>query len=101
MTMTLHTLGSEIRKEWLEHILPFWGGLKDETNGGFYGQVNADLKIDEQAAKGGIACSEFYGALAQPIGRRGTKSTQSMPGMPFNFSRATSLIANMADCIGW
>lgn len=59
MTMTLHTLGSEIRKEWLEHILPFWGGLKDETNGGFYGQVNADLKIDEQAAKGGIACSRI------------------------------------------
>ena len=78
----------------------FWG-LKDETNGGFYGQVNADLRIDEQAAKGGIACSRILWSFSAAYRTTGHETYLEYARHAFNFSRGTSLIANMADCIGW
>lgn len=40
-------------------LLPFWKGLKDETNGGFYGWVDTDLKVDKRAEKGCILNSRI------------------------------------------
>ena len=33
----------------LQTIIPFWKGLRDEENGGFYGYMDFDLKLDKQA----------------------------------------------------
>ncbi|UOQ85034.1 AGE family epimerase/isomerase [Gracilibacillus salinarum] len=47
-------------KDHLEHkILPFWMNLKDEQNGGFYGEVDYSLQIEKEADKGGIATARF------------------------------------------
>jgi len=73
MNLTLDTLHAEIQKEWLEHILPFWSGLKDETNGGYYGNVDKDLKLDEQAPKGGIACSRILWSFSAAFRSTGQK----------------------------
>ncbi|MEK5640834.1 N-acylglucosamine 2-epimerase [Paenibacillus rhizosphaerae] len=51
----MKSIEQEIRREWTEHILPFWAGLRDDRHGGYYGEVSVDLQTDTQAPKGGIA----------------------------------------------
>lgn len=58
-------LVNECRKELKERIIPFWNKLRDDDNGGFYGFVNNDLKVDKKADKGVILTSRilwFYSA---------------------------------------
>src|SRR5699024_8667459 len=50
---------AEIQQHLEQKILPFWMNLKDEVNGGFFGEVNYDLEVDKQADKGGIATARF------------------------------------------
>ena len=50
---------SEVRKELTEHIIPFWNALKDNKNGGFYGFMDHDLKLDKNAEKGVILHSRI------------------------------------------
>ena len=40
-------------------ILPFWKNLIDKENGGYYGEVSYDLKVDKKADKGGILNSRI------------------------------------------
>lgn len=49
----------EIRKDLVEDIIPFWEGLKDEENGGFYGYLSYDLKLDKEAERGCILNSRI------------------------------------------
>ena len=44
----------EVKKELTGHIIPFWNKLRDDENGGFYGFMSYDLKLDKQADKGVI-----------------------------------------------
>lgn len=56
---------NECRKELTERIIPFWNKLRDDKNGGFYGFVDNDLKVDKKADKGVILTSRilwFYSA---------------------------------------
>jgi len=50
---------SEVRKELTEHIIPFWNALRDNKNGGFYGFMDHDLKLDKNAEKGVILHSRI------------------------------------------
>ena len=50
----------------------FWKGLRDEENGGFYGYMDFDLKLDKQAEKGCILNSRilwFFSEAAMLTGR--------------------------------
>lgn len=49
----------EVKKHLNECILPFWKGLKDDVNGGFYGRVGHDLNTDKEAYKGVILNSRI------------------------------------------
>jgi len=49
----------EVKKHLNECILPFWKGLKDDVNGGFYGWVGYDLNTDKEAYKGVILNSRI------------------------------------------
>ncbi|MDE6596558.1 MAG: AGE family epimerase/isomerase [Oscillospiraceae bacterium] len=58
-------LVNECKKELTERIIPFWNKLRDDENGGFYGFVDNDLKVDKKADKGVILTSRilwFYSA---------------------------------------
>lgn len=58
-------LVNECKKELTERIIPFWNKLRDDKNGGFYGFVDNDLKVDKKADKGVILTSRilwFYSA---------------------------------------
>ena len=52
-------LVSEARRELVEHIIPFWRGLRDDANGGFIGQVDFDLTRHPEADKGCILNSRI------------------------------------------
>ena len=47
-------LSEEVHQELNEHILTFWSSLADYKNGGFYGYVGYDGKLDKDAEKGVI-----------------------------------------------
>lgn len=45
---------NEVKEHLLNHILPFWMGLKDDQYGGFFGNVGYDLKHNNRSVKGCI-----------------------------------------------
>ncbi|MCM1283643.1 MAG: AGE family epimerase/isomerase [Roseburia sp.] len=49
----------EIRSHLTDTLIPFWKGLRDEENGGYYGYVGYDLAVDKQAVKGCILNSRI------------------------------------------
>ena len=52
-------LAGEMREHLKNVIIPFWEGLKDNAEGGYYGWVGYDLKVDEKAVKGCILNSRI------------------------------------------
>jgi mannobiose 2-epimerase len=61
-------LYEEIQDELVNHIMPFWCGLKDHENGGYYGLVDSDLKCNQQAPKGGIATARLLWTFSAVYG---------------------------------
>ena len=49
----------EIKNELINHIIPFWSSLRDDENGGFYGFMDCDLKLNKTAEKGVILHSRI------------------------------------------
>ncbi|HEY1407176.1 MAG TPA: AGE family epimerase/isomerase [Spirochaetota bacterium] len=56
---TLVSFGSDLEKELLNDILPFWINLIDRENGGFYGEVSMEGVVNPKARKGGILMSRI------------------------------------------
>lgn len=59
-------LSEEVDKELNQRILPFWTSLADYENGGFYGYVGYNGRINKEAEKGGILNSRilwFFSAV--------------------------------------
>lgn len=54
--MSMH---EEIKNELVNHIIPFWESLKDDENGGYYGLLDYNLKLDKKAEKGCILNSRI------------------------------------------
>ena len=50
---------TEIKEHLVNDLIPFWQGLKDEENGGFYGYLSYDLKLDKKSVKGCILNSRI------------------------------------------
>ena len=50
---------AEIRRHLIMDILPFWKGMKDSSFGGFYGEMDYNLKLYKSAAKGSIPNSRI------------------------------------------
>ncbi len=57
-------LVQEVREELTGHILPFWEGLIDEVNGGFYGRMDFDGTLHKDAVKGGILHARILWAFS-------------------------------------
>ena len=49
----------EIRNHLADCIIPFWKKLRDDENGGYYGYMDHDLKVDKKAVKGCILNSRI------------------------------------------
>lgn len=50
---------TEIKNHLENALIPFWSKLMDEENGGFYGMLDFDLKLDKKAMKGCILNSRI------------------------------------------
>ena len=48
-----------MKREFEGHVIPFWKGLIDRENGGFYGEMDFDLNLDKKAVKGCILNSRI------------------------------------------
>lgn len=55
----MKNIANEMREELIDHILPFWMSLIDKKNGGFYGNVDINLKIDQSSIKSCIINSRI------------------------------------------
>ena len=55
----LDQLSTEMKHHLKTVIIPFWKDLHDNENGGFYGYMDYDLKIDKEAEKGCILNSRI------------------------------------------
>ena len=59
---------SQFKDHLVNQLIPFWNNLEDKENGGFYGYVDKDLRIEKKASKGVIINSRilwFYSAAYQ------------------------------------
>lgn len=55
----IQNLKREVREVLESNILPYWLALKDEENGGFYGRVSGDERLDKDASKGAVMQSRI------------------------------------------
>lgn len=55
----LINLKREVQKELTEGIIPFWSKLRDNEYGGYYGEMEYELKINKKAEKGCILNSRI------------------------------------------
>ncbi|MDE7293342.1 MAG: AGE family epimerase/isomerase [Oscillospiraceae bacterium] len=63
---------NECTNELVNHILPFWNKLRDDENGGFYGQMDNDHNVDKKGTKGVILNSRilwFYSECCRVLGK--------------------------------
>jgi len=81
----LDPIFNEIRKEWLDHILPFWARLMDEAYGGYYGEVDASLTAKPLAPKGCIANSRILWSFAAAYRVTGTEDYRKCASHAFSF----------------
>lgn len=52
-------MSDTMKKEFEEHVIPFWESLIDKEYGGYYGEMDFDLKLDKEAVKGCILNSRI------------------------------------------
>lgn len=52
-------LKSDVEKHLRQDIIPFWKSMRDDENGGYYGWLGYDLKLNQQAVKGCILNSRI------------------------------------------
>ena len=53
------TFAKEIEEELIQKLIPFWENLRDEKNGGYYGYMGYDLKVQKDYEKGCILNSRI------------------------------------------
>ena len=55
----IKTLKTEMKREFGNHMIPFWKGMIDEEKGGYYGLLDSNLCLDKNAEKGCILNSRI------------------------------------------
>lgn len=50
---------SDVEQHLIQDIIPFWKSLRDNENGGYFGWLGYDLKLDKKAVKGCILNSRI------------------------------------------
>ena len=81
-------LVSEVRAELIDHIIPFWKGLRDDARGGYVGLVEYDLTRRPGAVKGCILNSRILWFSPRRILPSGTRACWRRPITPMTCSVA-------------
>lgn len=59
MKSEIQKMSDEMKEHLLGNIVPFWRGLRDDENGGWYGYMSYGLEVDKNAVKGCILNSRI------------------------------------------
>jgi mannose/cellobiose epimerase-like protein (N-acyl-D-glucosamine 2-epimerase family) len=73
--MNIITMKQDVKNQLERCILPFWESLIDNENGGFYGLVDFNGKIDKQACKGAILNSRILWFFSSVYGLNKDETT--------------------------
>lgn len=90
----------EVKKELTGHIIPFWNKLRDDENGGFYGFMSYDLKLDKQADKGVIPTQEYFGSIQKRISLWAIRHFLTTHATLTSLSKITASTMSTAEFIG-
>ncbi|NLM10447.1 MAG: N-acylglucosamine 2-epimerase [Clostridiaceae bacterium] len=85
MRETLLKLRGQISNDLENNILPFWISLADKSQGGFYGSVTNDLKIDRMATKGCILNSRILWTYSRAYLEYGKQEYKDMADHAYQF----------------
>lgn len=78
-------LQEALRREGVDHILPFWVSLVDKSNGGFYGGMDHKLLLDKTCEKGGIATARHLWSWSAAYRTFGDDIYLDMAKASYNF----------------
>lgn len=68
-----------------QRLLPFWKSLRDEENGGYYGYMGFDLRLDKKAEKGCILNSRILWFFSEAAALTGDGSLADCARHAFRF----------------
>ncbi|MGF7142896.1 mannobiose 2-epimerase [Anaerotaenia torta] len=77
----------EIREHLVGDIIPFWQRMKDEEHGGYYGEMDFDLKLFKKADKGCILNSRILWFFSNAYLTLGDKECLACAGHAWEFLR--------------
>ncbi len=77
----------EISRHLSERIIPFWKSLRDDVYGGYYGEMDFNLKLDKKAVKGCILNSRITWFFASAYTLLGDESLLEEARRGFSFMK--------------
>lgn len=80
-------LKTEVKQHLTETLIPFWQGMTDRENGGFYGYLSYGLELDRKAVKGCILNSRILWFFSNAYLALGEEHLLESAGHAFRFLR--------------
>lgn len=82
---------TELRQHLTKDLIPFWKGMRDAENGGFYGYMDTKGRIDKKAEKGCILNSRILWFFSSACTLLGEKSLRPYMDQAYTFLKESFL----------
>lgn len=82
---------TELRQHLTKDLIPFWKGMRDTENGGFYGYMDTKGKVDKKAEKGCILNSRILWFFSSACTLLGEKSLRPYMDQAYTFLKESFL----------
>ncbi|MBQ3794290.1 MAG: AGE family epimerase/isomerase [Lachnospiraceae bacterium] len=82
---------TELRQHLTKDLIPFWKGMRDAENGGFYGYMDTKGKVDKKAEKGCILNSRILWFFSSACTLLGEKSLRPYMDQAYTFLKESFL----------
>ena len=82
---------TELRQHLTKDLIPFWKGMRDAENGGFYGYMDTKGKVDKKAEKGCILNSRILWFFSSACTLLGEKSLRPYMNQAYTFLKDSFL----------
>lgn len=82
---------TELRQHLIKDLIPFWKGMRDTENGGFYGYMDTKGRVDKKAEKGCILNSRILWFFSSACTLLGEKSLRPYMDQAYTFLKESFL----------
>ena len=82
---------TELRQHLTKDLIPFWKGMRDAENGGFYGYMDTKGRVDKKAEKGCILNSRILWFFSSACTLLGDKSLRPYMDQAYTFLKESFL----------